>query len=86
MPHWRFVGQPGEFLTGRDGGGVPGRDLSQEDYDALAPDAQEALNYHLEHNQHPVYEYSEDDQPAPEVAVTPVEEQAPTEPPAEAPA
>lgn len=82
MPHWKFIGQEGEFITGRDGSGVPGRDLSQEDYDSLPEDAKEALTDHIDHNPHPVYEYHDDELPAPELVAVP-EEPAPAEPPVE---
>lgn len=57
MGHYAFVGQPGEFITGADGNNVPGRSLTQQEVDELAPDARDALTQHMANNANPVYVY-----------------------------
>lgn len=53
----KFVGAPGEFLTG-----VPGRDLSKADQEALDADARASLDAHLK-TARPIYEKVTGDAP-----------------------
>lgn len=76
MAHWKFIGTEGEYLVAPNGYGVPGRDLSQADVDELDPEARATLEEHLAHNPHPIFEYHDEDLPAPE-SVAPVAEAAP---------
>lgn len=70
MTYWKFVGQSDEFITGADGNGVPGRDLTQAEFEGLAPDAQKALVEHIQNNPHPIY-VQQDDSEAPVASVAP---------------